>query len=138
MLGGLVAGNNAGLVFNEWPLMNGQVLPADYLEGRGPILALLHSQAAVQFNHRIGAYLLFAFAVVVAALAWRSKALSREARMLALALGGLVTLQLLLGIATLMARAPLSLSLAHQCLAAVLLACATTLTWSSRRKGDRP
>ena len=119
-------------------MMNGGLLPADYLEGRGPMLALLHSQAAVQFNHRLGAYLLFAFALAAAALAWRSRSLSGEARALALALGGLVTLQLLLGIATLVARAPLFLSLAHQCLAAVLLACATALAWSVRREGDRP
>ena len=67
MLGALVAGDRAGLVFNDWPLMNGRIFPADYLEGGGVLRALLHSQAAVQFNHRIGAYLLMLCAAAAAA-----------------------------------------------------------------------
>ncbi len=68
LLGALVAGNDAGLVFNDWPLMNGRFFPQGYVGAEGFWKSLLHSQAAVQFNHRIGAYLLFA-----AALAANSK-----------------------------------------------------------------
>lgn len=132
LLGGLVAGNHAGLVFNDWPLMNGHVLPADYGEGRG-LAALLHSQAAVQFNHRIGAYLLFAAAWATAIAAVRSHDVDPAPRGLAWLLAGLVSGQLVLGVATLMTQAPLPLSLAHQWLAAVILAAATGFLWRIRR-----
>ena len=132
MLGGLVAGNHAGLVFNDWPLMAGRLFPADYGEGRG-LAALLHSQAAVQFNHRIGAYLVFAGALALCWAALRSHDVMQRPRRLTLVLAVLVTLQLALGIATLMTHAALPLSLAHQCLAALVLAAALGFAWRIRR-----
>jgi cytochrome c oxidase assembly protein subunit 15 len=132
MLGALVAGNRAGRVYTDWPLMNGKVLPADYWAGGG-LHALLHSQAAVQFNHRLGAYVLFASAVATAVLVYRSRWVPREARPLAVTLAVLVTLQALLGIVTLMNAAPLALSLLHQCLAAFVLATALAFAWRVRR-----
>ncbi|HEX8232744.1 MAG TPA: COX15/CtaA family protein [Caulobacteraceae bacterium] len=134
LLGGLVAGNDAGLVFNDWPWMNGRLFPADYLEGRPLGLALLHSQAAVQFNHRLGAYAVFGCALLIAWGAARSETLGWRSKRLAVALAGLVTAQLTLGIATLMARAPLGLSLLHQATAAVLLATAVAFAWQVRRR----
>jgi cytochrome c oxidase assembly protein subunit 15 len=132
MLGGLVAGNHAGLVFNDWPLMAGRLFPADYGEGRG-LAALLHSQAAVQFNHRIGAYLVFAGALALCWAALRSHDVMQRPSRLTLVLAVLVTLQLALGIATLMTHAALPLSLAHQCLAALVLAAALGFAWRIRR-----
>jgi cytochrome c oxidase assembly protein subunit 15 len=133
MLGALVAGNHAGQVFNDWPFMNGRLFPADFNEGHRGLAAFLHSQAAVQFDHRIGAYVVFALAIAAGIAAMRSRSLSERGRKIALVLAGLVVCQLLLGIATLMARAPLGFSLAHQCLAAVVLATAVTLAWRVRR-----
>ena len=62
-----------------------------------------------------------------------AKGLPERYRALALVLGGLVTLQASLGIATLMMRAPLDLSIAHQTGAALVLAAAVTFAWRSRR-----
>ena len=133
MLGALVAGDQAGLVYNDWPLMNGRIFPADYLEGDGLLHALLHSQAAVQFNHRIGAYLLTFGAAAAAALAARPRTLPRGIAPFAFAFAALVLAQACLGVITLISRAPLGLALAHQCLAAVVLASALTLAWRVRR-----
>jgi cytochrome c oxidase assembly protein subunit 15 len=133
MLGALVAGDQAGLVFNDWPLMNGRLFPADYLEGGGFLHALMHSQAAVQFNHRIGAYLLILCAAAAAALAARPRTLPRGTATFAFAFAGLVLAQACLGVVTLISRAPLPLALAHQCLAAVVLASALALAWRVRR-----
>ena len=33
LLGALVAGNDAGLIYNDWPLMNGRLIPDDYAAG---------------------------------------------------------------------------------------------------------
>ena len=132
LLGGLVAGNHAGLVYTDWPLMGGRVLPAEYGEGHG-LMALLHSQAAVQFNHRIGAYLLFAGAWLTAIATLRSYDVDPRPRQLAFLVALLVTGQLLLGVATLISHAALPLSLAHQLLAALVLAAATAFAWRIRR-----
>jgi cytochrome c oxidase assembly protein subunit 15 len=133
MLGALVAGDQAGLVFNDWPLMNGRVFPADYLEGGGFLHALLHSQAAVQFNHRIGAYLLLISAGGAAFLALKPRLMPRGIPIYTLVFSGLVLVQACLGVITLVNRAPLLLALAHQCLAAVVLASALALAWRTRR-----
>lgn len=134
MLGGLVAGNHAGLVYNDWPLMNGRFFPEDYLGAGGLGHALLHSQAAVQFNHRMGAYLLVLCAAAVAVFAARRNgSLPRGGPALAYLFCGLVLVQACLGVITLILRAPLGLSLAHQCLAALVLASAIALAWRVRR-----
>ena len=132
LLGALVAGNDAGLVYNDWPLMNGALFPRDYA-GVGFWATLAHSQAAVQFHHRIMAYLLLILTLAAALGAQRSRYLPTGAKGLALALGATVLAQAGLGIATLMAGVPLWLGLLHQVTAALLLALATAFAWRVRR-----
>jgi cytochrome c oxidase assembly protein subunit 15 len=133
LLGALVAGNHAGQVYNDWPLMNGALWPADYGAGKGIWGAVAHNAASVQLHHRLGAYLLVAAGLTLAWSGWRARYLASEARTLALAVGGVVTLQVLLGIATLMAVAPLWLAMPHQMMALVVLALATGFAWRVRR-----
>ena len=133
LLGALVAGNDAGLVFNDWPLMNGRFFPQGYVGSEGLWKSLLHSQAAVQFNHRMGAYLLLTCALAAALGASRTRRLALEARWLALLVCALMLGQAALGVATLMAAAPLPLALAHQCLAAAVLTSALAFAWRVRR-----
>ncbi|HEY2660442.1 MAG TPA: COX15/CtaA family protein [Caulobacteraceae bacterium] len=132
LLGALVAGNKAGLVYNDWPLMNGAWFPKSYVSG-DLWRTLLHSQAAVQFNHRIGAYAVFAFGLAIAVHAARAPYLPERFRALALTIGVLVILQVGLGIATLMAHAPLMLSILHQTGAAIVLAAAVSFAWRAQR-----
>jgi cytochrome c oxidase assembly protein subunit 15 len=133
LLGALVAGNQAGQVYNDWPRMNGRWFPEDYwLKGEGLWRTLLHSQAAVQFNHRMGAYLLFACALAFAIGVSRAR-LPTPVKALSYLLAALVTLQASLGVWTLMSHAPLPLSLAHQIGAVIVLTTATALAWRIRR-----
>jgi cytochrome c oxidase assembly protein subunit 15 len=132
LLGALVAGNQAGLINNDWPLMSGRWFPSDYAGG-GLWGTLAHSRAAVQFNHRIAAYAIFVAAVATAIRAAGSKGLSGGLRAAALAFGLVVSAQAVLGVVTLIAGAPLPLAMAHQALAAVLLAAAVTFAWRARR-----
>ena len=132
LLGALVAGNQAGLVYNDWPMMAGQWFPRGYLEG-GVWHSLLHSQAAVQFDHRMVAYVLLAASVGIAVSAARSVRLAGQARGLFVGLGAAVSLQAVLGVITLMNQAPLALSAAHQALAAIVLAVSVTLAWRTQR-----
>jgi cytochrome c oxidase assembly protein subunit 15 len=132
LLGALVAGNHAGLVYNDWPLMNGRFFPADYA-GPGLWATFAHSQGAVQLHHRLMAYLLVVAAVVFGIGAWRSSYLARDAKLLALAVTGAVLLQACLGIATLMAVTPIGLAAVHQVMAALTLCIATAFAWRARR-----
>jgi cytochrome c oxidase assembly protein subunit 15 len=132
LLGALVAGNDAGLVYNDWPLMNGRLTPDDYV--RDTLWqTLAHSQGAVQLHHRIVAYVLTLAAVVIGWSAWRSSYLARESKLLALAVMGGVLAQAALGVTTLMMRAPVGLSIAHQVVAAFILALGVAFAWRVRR-----
>jgi cytochrome c oxidase assembly protein subunit 15 len=132
LLGGLVAGNRAGMIYNDWPMYAGALWPSDYRQG-GLWHSALHSLAAVQANHRMVAYLLFLLAWIVAWRALGSKVLPRPVAGLALALAILVTVQAALGIGTLMMQVPLGMALGHQTTAAVVLALAIGLAWRARR-----
>jgi cytochrome c oxidase assembly protein subunit 15 len=132
LLGALVAGNDAGLIYNDWPLMNGALVPDAYA---GPSLwaTLAHSQGAVQLHHRIVAYVLTIVAVALGVAAWRSRYLARESKLLAVAVAGGVVLQAVLGVITLVLHAPVGLSIAHQLAAALVLTLAVAFAWRVRR-----
>jgi cytochrome c oxidase assembly protein subunit 15 len=132
LLGALVAGNHAGLIYNDWPLMNGQLFPQDYAS-QGLWATLAHSQAAVQFNHRALAYLVVVVALATAVGAFRSRYLAPEPKVLAATLAAAVLVQAGLGIATLMTAVPLALGLLHQVMAALTLAIAVAFAWRVRR-----
>ena len=85
LLGGLVAGNRAGLIYNDWPFFGGQLWPSDYAIG-GLRQTLLHSLAAVQANHRVVAYVLFVVTWAAALQALRSRYLPKDLGGLALIL----------------------------------------------------
>ncbi len=133
LLGGLVAGNRAGLIYNDWPFYGGALWPSDYRDGDAWHTAL-HSLAAVQAHHRMTAYLLFLLAWLAAGAALLSKTLPRPIALLVLGLAGLVTLQAVLGIGTLMMQVPFGMAVAHQATAALVLAAAIGLAWRVRRR----
>ncbi|MCE9523956.1 MAG: COX15/CtaA family protein [Alphaproteobacteria bacterium] len=116
-LGGFVAGLDAGLTYNTWPLLDGQVVPAGAF---GTWLAPFEDIATVQFNHRIMAYIVTA-AIVALWLVGRRQHLSNEASTTSHLLLAAVVLQVMLGIATLLAVVPISLAALHQLGAVVLL-----------------
>jgi cytochrome c oxidase assembly protein subunit 15 len=130
LLGALVAGNHAGLIDADWPLMAGRVFPADYW--RGSLWAsLAHNPPAVQFNHRVLAYGLLAAGLAMCAAAFRDKA--SPLRYPTLGLAGLLIVQVALGVATLILTVPLALAMAHQFTAVALLGGATILAWRVQR-----
>jgi len=133
MLGALVAGNQAGRIYTDWPLMDGHFFPAAYaLKGEGVWTVMAHSQAAVQFNHRMVGYLLFLSALAYFAGVSKGFAPGMVKR-LALWLAGAVMVQALLGILTLKMATPMWLGLLHQSGAVAVLTLATMLVWRVRR-----
>jgi len=132
LLGALVAGTDAGFIYNDFPLFNGRLVPDDYWGG-SLWATIAHSQGAVQLHHRLAAYLLLAFAVALGLAAWRSNYLAQESKLLALGVAAAVVAQAALGVATLVARVPIGLGIAHQLMAALTLALAVVFAWRVRR-----
>lgn len=132
LLGALVAGNQAGLVYNDWPLFAGRLAPADYA-GANLWATLAHSQGAVQLHHRLVAYLLVVVAGAMGVGAWNSNYLPATSRSLGAGVALLVLIQASLGIATLMARVPIGLGAVHQLVAALTLCLAVAFAWRVRR-----
>jgi heme a synthase len=132
LMGALVAGNHAGLIDGDWPLMAGRVFPEDYWQG-GVRATFVHGLAAVQFDHRILAYALLVAAGALAFAAARSRRLPASIRLLVFAALADVCLQAALGIAALWLNVPLALALAHQLNAVLLLAISISLAWRTRR-----
>ena len=131
MLGALVAGNRAGLVYNDWPLMNGALIPpVEWAKGIG--YSFLHDQGLVQFMHRMTAYLLIICATGYALVAAR-KANDDNLKTLAAGLATGVWIQAALGVTTLITVVALGFALAHQLVAVCLLALAVWLTWMVAR-----
>jgi cytochrome c oxidase assembly protein subunit 15 len=114
-LGALVAGLDAGLVFNTWPRIDGVYIPsAERLWFVQPAWRnLFENTLTVQFNHRIVAYVIWIISVLHAFDAWRARIGFFGAATLATA----VTLQAALGVVTLLHQAALPLALAHQAFA---------------------
>ena len=123
--GGLVAGLRAGEAYNTWPLMDGHlILPSDVLGAMSPFWRnLVDNVAAVQFQHRMTAYLLLAVAVAQAVLTARAMP-GTSAKRRAVALAGLVAAQAAIGIVTLVLIVPIWAGLLHQAFAMVVLAMA--------------
>ena len=134
LMGALVAGNGGGRVDTDWPMMDGQVVPADYWQG-GLWATLAHGRSAGQFDHRLFAYLLLAAGVGLLVRRLRAHDDSRSLTTLTALCVALLLLQAALGVATLLAGDPLGLALAHQANAALLLSAAVAMAWRSARDG---
>jgi cytochrome c oxidase assembly protein subunit 15 len=124
-LGALVAGLDAGLTYNTWPLIDGSFVPdaSDLFANEPAWRNVFENRLTVQFDHRMMAYAVFLAAGLHLVDAMRTS--HRELRVGAIVLAGAVTLQVLLGIATLLHHAPLGLALAHQAMAIAVLTIAT-------------
>jgi cytochrome c oxidase assembly protein subunit 15 len=125
-LGALVAGLRAGHIYNTWPLIDGALMPdASRLFFNTPLWRnFFENTLTVQFDHRMLAYVIF-IAAIVHAFKVTLRLKTGSAVFTALPLAVAVTLQVLLGIATLLLVAPLSLALLHQAMAMVVLTAAT-------------
>jgi cytochrome c oxidase assembly protein subunit 15 len=128
--GGFVAGLDAGMTYNTFPLMDGRLVPAGYLDAQPWWLNLFENVAAVQFNHRILAMTTL-LAAIALALAARSSPAPRI-RTLAAATAAMALLQVVLGVSTLLLVVPIALAAAHQAGAVVLFTLALSLAHAAR------
>jgi heme a synthase len=121
--GGLVAGTHAGLDYNSFPLMDGHMVPDGYGRLHPFLRNLTENIAAVQFDHRLLATLtvLTAGGALALGLAVR---MPRPVLLPVLLLAAAVALQYALGVLTLLLVVPVTLAVAHQALAVLVLTAA--------------
>jgi len=120
--GAFVAGLDAGLFYNTFPLMNGAWLPGEIFDVRPLWFGLVDNPALVQFTHRYLAMFTALVLAIFAARAWRTTTLSPTTRLLGLSVGIMALIQTLLGIATLLSQVWIPLAALHQAGALILLA----------------
>lgn len=129
--GGFVAGLNAGLIHNHWPLMSdGQFIHESViLEKDTWLQRLTEGKSGVQFVHRTLAYIVVGFILL---LAYKSHkfGLTKDQKTGINGLVIIVFLQFGLGVFTLLYSVPLWLGLTHQVMAFFLL---TAMTYTLHR-----
>jgi cytochrome c oxidase assembly protein subunit 15 len=137
LAGGFVAGIKAGLDYNTFPLMGGQIIPEGYAALTPFLRNLVENVAAVQFNHRLLATLTGLSAL---ALGWLALARlpAGPARAAAMGLAGVVMLQYALGVATLLQVVPVWLGTLHQTVAVAVLGAVLILMHTLRRPRTGP
>lgn len=121
LLGALVAGLHAGLIYNTWPSMDGRAFPEGAFFNRPWWINFFENPGLVQFDHRIGAYLIAAGAVVLFFAAGKFDGARKISAHTVL---GVTLLQIALGILTLLNQVPVALAALHQIAAVALFSAA--------------
>jgi len=118
LLGALVAGIDAGRGFPDWPLMAGGFLPPQPFDLVPLWRNFFEDPGLVQFMHRMAGYVVFGFGIFVWARARKNgNARTRFAFTMMLAV---MTVQVVLGIVTVIYSAPVEIAIVHQLGAVVL------------------
>ena len=130
--GAIVAGNLAGFVYNDWPLMNGSFVPmVDWRQG--PWQVLIHDPGAVQFIHRILAYIIGIYGVFFYATRFVRQCRDDDMKRVVWIFGILICLQICLGVFTLYSLVNIFVALGHQLTGLLCLLTATYLSWKVAR-----
>ncbi len=118
--GGFMAGTNSGQSFNTFPLMNGKIIPDDYHIKDYGIYNIFENTVAINFNHRwLSIFVFFyIFFVCFKFIKFNNKNISRSLVYLIIFF---LTLQVLLGIVTLLSNVYLPLASMHQTNSILLL-----------------
>jgi cytochrome c oxidase assembly protein subunit 15 len=128
LYGALMAGLRAGLVTDQWPLMNGALWPGVSQHGESLGHALFADPAIVHFIHRWWAW------VTVAALIVLARKVRRSARPASIAIHSAFGTQIVLGIAVVMAGVPIGLAALHQLVGALVV---VATVWGAHELGRR-
>jgi cytochrome c oxidase assembly protein subunit 15 len=119
LLGAWVAGLNAGFVASTWPLMNDHFVPEGIDWAGGAWLALTNDPFLIHFLHRWWSWIA-ALALLLLARNLAQRGAAREAGLLV----AVVTVQMLLGIWTVISGVSMWVAVAHQVVGAILVAIA--------------
>lgn len=130
--GAFVAGNDAGRAYNTFPKMGDTWIPDDIFNMKPLIRNFFENTSTVQLDHRI---LATTTLLLIGALWWSTRKLDIHPAIRSLigSTVGMATLQVTLGISTLLSYVPVSLGTAHQAGALTLLTLMILLNHTTRK-----
>ena len=110
ILGAFLAGLNGGLLYNTWPDMNGNFLGDDIYKKDLYNIQSLNNPSVIQFYHRITAYILIFFLIILNCFFYRKKKISLSIIILNIS----ILFQIILGILTLITGVKIYYASLHQ------------------------
>ena len=113
LLGGLVAGLRAGLVWNTFPLMGDTFIPIGLYEHSPWYMSIFEDRTTVQFHHRMVAYCISALATILFVVVARAE-VPIPYKVLVVSWCLSIGSQVILGILTLLKVVPVPLAALHQ------------------------
>ena len=110
ILGAFLSGLDGGLIYNSWPDMNGSFLPNDV--GYNDLIntQLLNNPSIIQFLHRVTAYCLLFFIIILNFLIIKNNHGTKNIILFDLA----ILIQIFLGIVTLLSGVEIKYASLHQ------------------------
>ncbi|SDY92914.1 cytochrome c oxidase assembly protein subunit 15 [Jannaschia faecimaris] len=132
LMGALVAGIDAGRNYIDWPLMAGGITPPGMWELEPAWRNLFENDGTVQFFHRLLGYILFA--VIIMAWWVGRRSANRKTAVVFVGILAMATVQMLLGVVTVMHSSPWYLAILHQFGAIILIG----LTVRARHRSKYP
>lgn len=121
LLGALVAGTDAGLAYNTWPLMGDLFIPDGLYDLMPAWLSAFEDVTTIQFNHRMLAYCILILVAMQAVVVFRSQNSTKQLRRSLIWVKAALLVQVVLGILTLLTFVHLHTALTHQIGAVILL-----------------
>ena len=118
--GGFMAGTNSGQSFNTFPLMNGKIIPDDYHLKDYGIYNIFENTVAINFNHRWLSIFVFFYIIFICFKFIKFNNQNISSMLVYLTIFFL-TLQVLLGVFTLLSNVYLPLASMHQTNSILLL-----------------
>ncbi len=112
IFGAFVAGLNAGLIYNTFPLMDGRIVPKDLFFLQPTWLNIFENRATVQFIHRALALLILVLATILTIK-------NASVKPVYIMLLSVIT-QITLGVVTLLLHIPMVIAIAHQMFSFIL------------------
>ena len=110
ILGAFLAGLNGGLLYNSWPDMNGSFFPDDIIQKDLYNTSSLDNPSIIQFYHRLVAYILIIFLMILNYIFFSKKIKSMSIIFFNLA----IFFQIILGILTLITGVKIYYASLHQ------------------------
>ena len=110
ILGAFLAGLDGGLIYNTWPDMNGKFIPTDIDKNDLIKISSTDNATVIQFYHRMIAYLLIIFLIILNCLFYLKKIPNNSINILNVA----IIIQILLGIITLITGVKIEYASIHQ------------------------
>tara|TARA_B100000768_G_scaffold170199_1_gene176382 strand:- start:257 stop:838 length:582 start_codon:yes stop_codon:yes gene_type:complete len=110
ILGAFLAGLNGGLLYNSWPDMNGNFIPDDVVKSDLFKTDSLNNASVIQFYHRLFAYTLIIFLIILNYLFYKKKIKSKSIVIFNIA----ILFQIILGIITLITGVKIYYASLHQ------------------------